>query len=95
MAYSIRDVIDQCAKQFRFYEKNHRAKEPPDTIKADVNASYALMCEVSLQSISQESREHKYGLALLMIANGCDNAKDFATEILLDNGMELFFKNNS
>jgi DNA-binding GntR family transcriptional regulator len=41
-----RDVLKKCAKQFRFYETNHVAKNKMD--KAATNATFAIMCEEAL-----------------------------------------------
>lgn len=40
--------LDRSAKQFSFYECNHRDKMPPDTAKADVNHQYAVKCYEAL-----------------------------------------------
>lgn len=37
-------LLDECAKQFSFYEKNHLAKNPPDTDKATTNHRFAVKC---------------------------------------------------
>lgn len=40
-----RSAIADCARQFRDYERQHLAKTPPDTVKAETNATFAAMCE--------------------------------------------------
>ena len=40
--------LERCARQFSFYESNHRSKTPPDHAKADVNHEYAVMCYEAL-----------------------------------------------
>lgn len=39
------EAIEAAGKQFRFYEKQHLAKNPPDEAKAKVNAEWAENCE--------------------------------------------------
>ncbi len=42
----LRELLTACGQQFRFYEKNHRAKNTDDArAKAIVNAEFAARCE--------------------------------------------------
>jgi hypothetical protein len=48
-ANSNRDLLTECAEQFRFYETSHRAKNTEEsTVKAEVNAALATKIEARL-----------------------------------------------
>jgi hypothetical protein len=44
----LRGALAECRDQFREYERQHLAKEPPDTAKATTNAVFAELCESAL-----------------------------------------------
>lgn len=39
-------ALEQCARQFRMYERQHQINGKPD--KADLNAAFAIVCEAAL-----------------------------------------------
>lgn len=43
-------TLENCAKQFEFYEQQHRAKSPPQIEKAEVNAAFAKMCRDAIRA---------------------------------------------
>ncbi len=44
----IEDALRQAHAQFLYYERQHLAKEPPDTVKAQTNKNFADICERAL-----------------------------------------------
>jgi hypothetical protein len=46
---ALKEALQRAAEQFRFYEKSHRAKAPPQLDKAEANAAMAVMCEALLK----------------------------------------------
>lgn len=47
------EALTLAGKRFRFYEQQHKAKTPPDTVKAENNSEYAAMCEEALAKFKE------------------------------------------
>lgn len=53
-------ALEQAAKTFRQYEKNHMQKTPPDQVKAWRNRDEAEMCENAIKSYNHQDAESYY-----------------------------------
>ena len=71
----MRDALVLAGKRFRFYEQQHRAKVPPDTMKIENNVEFAEMCEQAAALYHPEAVRGNDDLTLAYLT-GFEKGKD-------------------
>lgn len=80
----LRNALSNAADRFRFYQKQHLAKTPPDTKKADVNGLYADKLEEVLrlppETVSDKQRAALQLCKAFLDVNGLRDYKVYALD---------------